>query len=107
MAEELLHIRRSYQIEGEKRWSYWSAVLMMVKTEAIVASTPPRQLPPATYPRKLSLLREEREMPVARFEYENRLEVDGRALVKRLQGEGWEAVERDMHGRVVRMRREV
>lgn len=105
MAEEFLHIRRSYQLEGDKRWSYWSAVLKSEDGEAIIASTPPRKVPPPTYPRRLSLLRKEREMPVARFEYDNRLEADCKALVVQLQEEGWEPVERDVHRRVVRMRR--
>lgn len=107
MSEALLHIRRSYQIEGEKRWSYWSAVLKTDDGETIVASTRPRQVPPATYLRDLSLVREERTMPVARFEYEDGLEADGKALVAQLQGDGWEPAERDVHGRVVRMRRDL
>ncbi len=105
MADELLHIRRSYQLEEDRRWSYWSAVLTSEDGEEIIASTRPRRVPPPTYPRRLSLLREEREMPVARFEYDNRLEADCKALVAQLQEEGWEPAERDVHGRVVRMRR--
>lgn len=106
MGKAFLHIRRSYQIEEDKRWSYWSAVLKSEDGEAIIASTRPRKIPPPTYPRKLSLVREEREMPVARFEYDERLEADGKALVAQLQGDGWEPAERDVHGRVVRMRRD-
>lgn len=105
MAEQLLHIRRSYQIEGDKRWSYWSAVLKVEDGGRIIASTRPRYVPPATYLRDLSLVPEDRVMPVARFEYEAQLERDGKGLVAQLEDEGWEAAERDVHGRVVRMRR--
>lgn len=105
MAEEL-HIRRSYQIEGDRRWSYWSAVLKTDDGEAIVASTQPQEVPPVTHLGNLLLVSKEELPTVARFEYENRLEMEGRAFVERLEGEGWEPVERDVHGRVVRMRRD-
>lgn len=105
MGEEL-HIRRSYQIEGQKRWGYWSAVHVSDGGESIVANTVPLRVPPRDLPHEKWLLAPTKGLPpVSRFEYENRLAEQGRELVRRMQAEGWEEGERDAKGRVVRMTR--
>lgn len=105
MAEEALHIRRSYQIEGERRWVYWSAVQVTDEGERIIASTQPllkRSVPP----QEKLMLGQPGELPaVAQFEFESRLARLGKALVEGLEAQGWEAVTRDASGQVVRMRR--
>lgn len=106
MTEEL-HVRRSYQIEGQKRWGYWSAVLVTDGGEAIIATTKPMRVPPRDLPHEKWLLAPTKGLPtVARFEYERRLDVHGRELVERFQAEGWEPGERDAQGMVVRMTRQ-
>ena len=105
MGEELLHIRHSFQVEGRKRWEYWSAVRVMVDEDEIVASTQPLEAP-AQAPYEHLILNEAAELPpVVLFEHEIRLTAQRHQLVEKLEALGWEPLQRDGKGRVVRMRR--
>ena len=105
MGEELLHIRHSFQVEGQKRWEYWSAVRVTADGEEVIDSTQPLLEPAKPAYRGLELRKATEKPSVAAFEYENRLRLEHRQLVAQLQAQGWEPMEQDRDGRVVRMRR--
>ncbi len=105
MGEELLHLRHSFQVEGQKRWEYWSAVRVTADGEEIVDSTQPLEEPPRAPYHHLILTEAAELPPVALFEHEIRLTAQRKQLVEKLEALGWEPLQRDGEGRVVRMRR--
>lgn len=105
MAEELLHIRRSYQIEGDRRWVYWSAVALREDGEWIIASSQPVPRGDPPLETRLQLYDAPERTTVWQFENEYHLAWQGKQLVEKLKAEGWEPVEKNAHGQVIRMRR--
>ncbi len=104
---ETLHIRRGYLFEGDKRWAIWSAVQIRADGEQLIAASQPLREWSGGQGTRLRLTDEpETALPtVAQYEFEQRLQRQGRSLVEKLEMEGWQPVAWDENGQATRMQR--